>query len=310
MICSDPDAFFAELGEILQVVGQEVRPSEMIADRIDILALDRDATTVIVELKRGSHKLQLLQAISYAGMISHWSGERFAQALAAHTRQTPEDSQIAIEEHAGADISAINQRQRILLIAEDFDPALLLAAEWLYENFSVDIRCHRLQLSQENGNDYLTCTCVYPPVEIASLARRVGQPINGSASLLSWSEILKSIENAAVANFFENEIHRGLESRPRYREIIYRTSDKRRFWVSARSKYAYVRQRGRFRKDVTYWQSRLSQAASIGETHDGRSLRFRLETAEDFKAFVSAVRDDLRTAEFSETCEAAFSAPG
>src|SRR5690242_11305057 len=77
MICSNPESFCEELGEELLVVGQEVRPSEAISDRIDILAIDESGGGVVIELKRGTHKLQLLQAISYAGMISHWSPERF-----------------------------------------------------------------------------------------------------------------------------------------------------------------------------------------------------------------------------------------
>ena len=69
MICADPDAFCKEIRENLWIIGQEVKASDTISDRIDILAVDEDGLGVIIELKRGSHKLQLLQAISYAGMV-------------------------------------------------------------------------------------------------------------------------------------------------------------------------------------------------------------------------------------------------
>jgi hypothetical protein len=62
--------FCEEIGESLLVIGQKVRPSDAVPDRIDILAIDDPGTSVVIELKRGSHKLQLLQAISYAGMVS------------------------------------------------------------------------------------------------------------------------------------------------------------------------------------------------------------------------------------------------
>src|SRR5262249_53315460 len=158
--------------ERLCFIGQEVRPSEIIRDSIDILAIDEEGRAVVVELKRGSHKLQLLQAVSYAGMIARWSADDFIKTLATTFPQlTADDARIAIEDHIGSDISSINHAQRILLIAEEFDPALLIGTEWLHEKYDVDVRCYRLQLSHEAGTDYLTCTCIYPPIEIATLAR-------------------------------------------------------------------------------------------------------------------------------------------
>jgi hypothetical protein len=51
MIHNAPAEFFAELGEKLLPLGQEIRPSEVVDDRIDFLALDTDGALVIIELK-------------------------------------------------------------------------------------------------------------------------------------------------------------------------------------------------------------------------------------------------------------------
>src|SRR5437879_3209714 len=66
MIHASPQDFFGELGETVTLLAQEVRPDEGVDDRIDLLAADADGAAVIIELKRGNHRMHLLQALSYA----------------------------------------------------------------------------------------------------------------------------------------------------------------------------------------------------------------------------------------------------
>ena len=307
MICAEPDAFCEEIGESLWVIGKEVRPSDAISDRIDILAVDDAGSAVVIELKRGTHKLQLLQAVSYAGMVSRWSAERFIETLAANYNQSNEGARAEIEDHTGADASSINQSQRVLLIAEDFDPAVLVATEWLHENYGVDIRCYRLQLSQEAGNDYLTCTCIYPPIEIAALTRRADRTAEAKVDHWpDWATALSSVENGAARDFFNAElVHPGpnVKDRLRYRELIYSFNGKRRFWVACRTQHAYVWQRGRFEGDEEYWRKQLSSPQSVGLRHGGRSLRFSLVKQQDFAAFKGAIDSDMKSKVFSEMSE-------
>lgn len=304
MICASPDEFCNELGEELWLIGQEVRPSDELSDRIDILAIDGDGRAVVVELKRGSQKLQLLQAISYAGMISSWPAERFIATLAKNYKQSNDDARAAIEDHTGADISSINHSQRILLIAEDFDPALLIGAEWLNENFGVDIRCYRLELSQEDGNDYLTCTCIYPPREIATLSR-VSEAKSDQQSTVwtSWDVALEAADSVAVKEFFRGELEKKQEDRLKYRQIIYRFDNKRRFYVMCRKRYAYVSQQGRFDGDEAYWKKLLSEPNHVQQVNSNTALRFRLTTREDFTAFAKAISEDIKKVEFLGSAE-------
>src|SRR5687767_15025074 len=71
MIASSWSAFANELGfPGLKLLGEELTPHESVRDRIDLLAFDEDESKVaVIELKRESHKLQLLQALSYAAML-------------------------------------------------------------------------------------------------------------------------------------------------------------------------------------------------------------------------------------------------
>ncbi|HVW74768.1 MAG TPA: hypothetical protein VHC39_14125 [Rhizomicrobium sp.] len=300
MICSNPDAFCEEIGERLCLIGQEVRPSDAISDRIDILAVDEEGHSVVLELKRGSHKLQLLQAVSYAGMVSRWSAERFIETLAENFGLSKSDARNKIMDHIASE--TFNHAQRIVLIAEDFDPALLIGAEWLHENFGVDVRCYRLQLSLEDEKSYLTCTCIYPPLEIASLTRgsdtRVAQ--EPDADWTSWPEALDSVENPALKEFAKTELANNRENRLAYRELIYRIAGKRRLWAVCRKRYAYVFQWGRFSGDLEYWRNLLSEPDHVEEVRGGRALRFHLTTAADFAAFSDAATRQLVNVAFSE----------
>jgi hypothetical protein len=72
MIRQSPDAFCEELGESIFFIGEDIAPGNLVADRIDLLGLDADGAAVILEIKRDSSELQLLQALPYAGMIAKW----------------------------------------------------------------------------------------------------------------------------------------------------------------------------------------------------------------------------------------------
>ncbi len=92
-------------------------PSKDVQDRIDLLTIDREGKVVVIELKRGNNKLQMLQAISYAGMIAQWSPEAILDRL-------DEQQQEELENFLECDTDQINSAQRVILVAESFEPGL------------------------------------------------------------------------------------------------------------------------------------------------------------------------------------------
>ena len=109
------EAFANEIGfPSLQLIGEEIRPHDSSGDRIDLLAFDEDVGRgVVIELKRDSHKLQLLQALSYAAMVATWDAERFRDAAGP---DADEDLLNSIE-HFDPSLSPA-----VMLVAEAFDP--------------------------------------------------------------------------------------------------------------------------------------------------------------------------------------------
>jgi Rad3-related DNA helicase len=174
MIAASPEAFFAELGEEnIRFLAQEIRPDDLVDDRIDLLGADENGAAVIIELKRGHHRMHLLQALSYAGMLSKLDSARFIERVAQFADKSASEIEETLDEFVEGLSAAINKSQRIVLIAEDFDYSVLITAEWLYEKYNVDVRCYRLRLSGDQAAEFLTCERVYPPAELTKQATRV-----------------------------------------------------------------------------------------------------------------------------------------
>ncbi len=304
MIRNSPGAFFSEMGDSLLLVGEEVRPADYVADRIDLLAVDQEGAAVVVELKRGSHKLHLLQALAYASMVAKWDGRRLIEERAKLTTKDVEAAEEEIQDFLLEETSTLNESQRVILVADAFDYEVLTTAEWLTEKYGLDIRCYRLALFAEAGGEYLSCTCVYPPPEIAANAiRRTGTTTTTRNKYANWDEALATIENVALARFFKAELGRGRDNYLRRRQLLYRVRGKRRFWVAARRDVAYVWQNGRFPHDEAEWSQRLGPEANVQPVKDARCLRFYIHSEEGFAAFLEVIEKEADRYEFTEEAE-------
>jgi hypothetical protein len=277
MICQTPAPFFEELGESIHIVGSEVQPTEFVQDRIDILGIDPDGSAVIVEIKRDSHKLHLLQALSYAGMVAKWEPKRFIEQLSRFNRQhqfdqAKEQLEEILEE---GDVEALNRNQRVVLLAEAFDYEVLITAEWLTERYDVDVRCYRIALAKNGSEDFLTCTRSYPPPELTDIAiRRRRTKEVGAEEPINWADALKSVENPAVRQFFRQELDAGRSNNPKLKALRFFIGEKKRFAVLMKRKWARVWQSGRFENDIEFWKTRLGEQAKIRPKWSGRRLRF------------------------------------
>ena len=301
MIRNSPDAFFREMGEKLLLVGEEVRPATFVDDRIDLLAVDQQGSLVVIELKRGSHKLQLLQALAYAGMVSQWEHEQIVAQRQKFVSLAEEEAEEEIEQFLLEDVANLNDTQRIILIAEDFEYEVLVTAEWLTEMYGLDVRCHRIALSVQDDMEFLSCTCIYPPPEITEHARQRGRAAGTKkVKWADWEEALSQINNEALVKFLRSELSAGRENYLRNRTLYYRFDGRRRFLLATRKGSAYVRQYRRFPDDEDYWKSKIGPHVDTEPVKDEKCLRFHLSKREDFEAFLDAINGHLRTVKFFE----------
>lgn len=135
--------------EIL-VIAEEFGDFEGSQRRIDLLAIDKDANLIVVEIKRtedGGH--MELQAIRYAAMISAMTFDQIVDANTKflHSIDKEEDAREAILSFLGwdePDEEQFAQDVRILLISANFSKEITSAVMWLNER-DIDIVCIRLK---------------------------------------------------------------------------------------------------------------------------------------------------------------------
>jgi hypothetical protein len=135
----------------LLVISEEFGEWDASRRRIDLLALDRAANLVVIELKRdevGGH--MELQALRYAAMVSTMTFEQsvgvFGDYLTRRGRtvQDARDTILEFLDWEDADEDAFAQDVRIVLASSDFGIEITTAVLWLNDR-DLDVRCIRLR---------------------------------------------------------------------------------------------------------------------------------------------------------------------
>ena len=129
--------------------------------RIDLLAVDREANLVVIELKRdesGGH--MDLQALRYAAMVSAMTWTKAVEAFGAYLEvrdreDDPEELLLQFFSWEEPNDEEFGQDVRIVLAAPDFGKELTTAVLWMNQR-DLDIRCVRLQPFKD-GDRVLRC---------------------------------------------------------------------------------------------------------------------------------------------------------
>lgn len=164
------------------VIGEEFGQWQDSKRRVDLLALDKSANLVVIELKRtedGGH--MELQAIRYAAMVSTLTFEQVVAARAEfQTRHGIEGDAaqaiLSFLEWDDADEDQFAQDVRLVLVSADFSKELTTAVMWL-NTHDLDIRCVRLKPYSLQGRVLLDVQQVIPLPEVADYQVQVKEKV-------------------------------------------------------------------------------------------------------------------------------------
>jgi hypothetical protein len=135
--------------------------------RIDLLAMDKDANLIVIELKRtedGGH--MELQTLRYAAMISTMTFDKAVAVYGNYLRQSGREAdphqelldflgwEGNVEEHFAQDV-------RIILVSAEFSKELTGSVLWL-NGYGLDIRCVRIKPYNDNGRILVDVQQVIP----------------------------------------------------------------------------------------------------------------------------------------------------
>jgi hypothetical protein len=164
-IAQDPDI----LGEPLLIIGRQVTV-QGINDRLDLLALDPDGKSVVIEVKRGAVKDPVdMQALRYASYLSRWKFSDFEALAREYLGHGDADFnfldcyQEFCAQHLedGDEVPTPNHDQRIVLIGSHVRERLGSVALWLREH-KIDIKVIELRLFKEGDELLLEPITIVP----------------------------------------------------------------------------------------------------------------------------------------------------
>lgn len=163
------------------VIAEEFGDWDESRRRIDLLAVDRDANLVVIELKRtedGGH--MELQSVRYAAMVSTMTFDQAVDIFGRHLNQSGHDDADAKAELLDflgwdePDDDAFAQDVRIVLASAEFGRELTTSVLWLIDR-GIDIRCVRLKPYDLDGRILVDVQQIIPLPEVAEYQIRVSE---------------------------------------------------------------------------------------------------------------------------------------
>lgn len=126
--------------------------------RADVIALDRNGNSVIIELKRDHGRLGVeTQALQYLAEFSAYKGKDFLQRFLS--TEFTEESVLSFLGGKGS-IEQLNQRPRVILLARDFDESVFAIGEWLSDK-GVAFRCITYHPIEINSTKFLSFSVAF-----------------------------------------------------------------------------------------------------------------------------------------------------
>lgn len=186
------------LSDNLLIIGNQI-PTQ--GGPLDILCLDGNGDTVIIELKRGLTPREVTaQAIDYASCVKDLTAdnlESFAKDYYSKTDGCGKTLEEMFKQQFGCDLpDDINQRQRIIIVASNIDSSTERIIHYLSENYDIPINALTFQFFKEGDTEYLGRVFLLDPEISESKMGKTGT--KKRRPYLKYEELVKIAEENGV----------------------------------------------------------------------------------------------------------------
>lgn len=209
------------LGENLLIIAKEYElPTRT---RLDLLAIDKKANLVVIELKRDNSGTSAeWQSIKYASYCSNFTHEEIYQIYAEYLGTNEDESELKIEDFIETEIDKLNESQRIILASKEYHSDVVSAVLWL-RDFGIDIQCVKLEpFTDQDQNLFINPTIIIPLPEAKDYIKRRETKIKEKTLTKSSSFSLEKsdFEPTKLKNEIIETLSRESDLTPRVRAFL------------------------------------------------------------------------------------------
>jgi hypothetical protein len=130
----------------------------------DLLGVDSDGNLVIVELKKGKAPREVVaQLLEYAAWANELSDERIHEIASVYFESRQDFQGMDFQEAFSAvfevdEAPILNQRLRLIILAEEIPPAVSRVCRFLRTSYSIDVSCIAVSTFQTESGEVLIST--------------------------------------------------------------------------------------------------------------------------------------------------------
>lgn len=266
------------------LIGQEITPDNTTQNSIDLLAYDADdSSLIVIELKRDKNKLQLLQSLSYAAMVAKWDTETIMKTIRNNASEDSEELIDLVESNV------INTDVKVILVAEQYDPEVIVTADWLTTIYGLNISAFALSLHTLNDQTFIDLDQRYPLRELSDVYDSRKAKKSSKARTLknvSWDDVIPKLAYDFGKPGIEICLKHNSGDAARRRFSSIRTNFDGFTWITInfRAKYINVYMKGIFDGDHELINSKFSDTVELSRWRDGSN--FNVTTQQQFEELI------------------------
>lgn len=155
------------------VIGRQVRTDH--GTFVDLLAIDRDANLVVLELKRDKTPRDVVaQVLDYGSWVRELKDDRIAQIFDEYQKryrqgQPPVSIDEAFRERFGIEMpDEMNSTHELVVVASNLDPSTERVVRYLAEEYGVRINAVFFRVFRDDDREYLCRVWFRDPAEVTA----------------------------------------------------------------------------------------------------------------------------------------------